>query len=339
MLDHEPTRSEKLRLKAKRGFRAGWADDGFMSNFFLTLFHLVLILVIPLPVIIFNVWVLIEASMFPSRIEQRTVTIMDAFYPSNYLFWYDLVPAQWTLQVTCGIAAAFIGVSLLELISYYATDFQNTGKYRTVKTLPKRILSFFYWALFNVFIAFYAIIATLFLIWCLLGAILNPSSFLPFASGSATFILFVKTQADKLKHLNESLADIVSQFVDEKLQSTMGASLTSIAKGDKKKNLVYGALERKTKELFGKAIFKAINVGNKQAQLNQEALDRFIKGGFDDMIEFISTSAGIHPIICMAIISVVTDNKGMLLDAIEKLCGRFEVEPKLGRSVAEISLD
>ena len=82
-----------------------------------------------------------------------------------------------------------------------------------------------------------------------------------------------------------------------------------------------------------------LNSNNPDAQIDPDTLEKFINGELKEMIEFIAYSAGIHPVICMAIISVVTKHKALLLDSVGEMCKMFDVDERIGRSVAEISLD
>jgi len=72
-----------------------------------------------------------------------------------------------------------------------------------------------------------------------------------------------------LKKLNEDLSDIVQEFVQQKLQGVLGESFLKIAKnakpGSTDGSFLADALERKTKELFAKALFKVLTRKNKDA--------------------------------------------------------------------------
>ena len=228
LLDHKPTFREKVNLGLKGFMSKAWATDGFMNNFGLTLFHYSLIIIIPIVILGYHSWVLISTTLFPKDIESKTWTVQDIINPSSYKPWYNEVPVPQSLFITMGICGGYFIVSLIELVSFYATDLMNTGKYRTEKTRCKQIQVTIYWVFFAIFAVIYAMLLTLFLVWCILGAILNPTAFLPYAAGAGTFILFVKSKYDKLKKLDETLKEIVFEFVQTKLQSKMGNSLTKV---------------------------------------------------------------------------------------------------------------
>jgi len=193
MLDHVPTKTEKARLICRRFFAQMWKADGFMTNFVLVLMNFLLTVCIPIPILFFHVWVLIEATIFPDEVEQKTLSIYDVIWPSSYTFWLDLIPSARSLIFLAALGALFMFVALLEMITYYATCLKDTGKYPKVRSAPKTFILWTFWFLLSIYVALYTALATVFLVWCLLGALLNPAAFLPIAAGSATFIIFVKT--------------------------------------------------------------------------------------------------------------------------------------------------
>lgn len=339
LTDKVLTRTQKGKRCIRNFFRGIWDYDGIMTNFLLVCSHFFLSLAVPAPLICYNVWVLIEATIFPLTPHDHTFTIMNALFPSTYHFWFFEVPARNTLYWSGGICIFYTCVAMLEAISYYATDLKNTGKYEVRKTVAKRALVFLFWTVLNVFIAFYAAVFTLFLIWALLGAIINPASYLPYAAGSATFIVFVNTQIAKLKKLSENLEEAVGEFIDEKLKNLIGKSFQDLQSVTDDDGFLEGAFAKKAKDLFGKALFKAITIGKPDAEMNDEALEKFKDGGFEELVQFISSSAGIHPIIIKSIVAMSTRTKDLLISTIGDICEKFEVDPALGKGVARISLD
>lgn len=50
-------------------------------------------------------------------------------------------------------------------------------------------------------------------VWCILGAILNPGLFLPFATGALTLITFIKMKYERLKDLGKRGKDMVLDYL------------------------------------------------------------------------------------------------------------------------------
>ena len=99
---------------------------------------------------------------------------------------------------------------MLELISFYLSGFEDSGRYETRYTRPKKILTSALWLLFLVYMAIYNAYLILVLVWCMLGAILNPQKFLPAATGTLTFVVFVVARYTQLKKLNDTLQEKVT---------------------------------------------------------------------------------------------------------------------------------
>jgi hypothetical protein len=66
---------------------------------------------------------------------------------------------------------------------------------------------------------------TLGIVWCILGAILNPNLFLPYASAATTFIVFIRTKYIQLKHLSEQGKKIVFEYLNKITGSVMNKVL------------------------------------------------------------------------------------------------------------------
>lgn len=187
--------------------------------------HIVLIIAIPLPLVLYNIYVLVAYTLFPTSIVSKTLSMLDLIYPSTYDMWYNTLDPKLTLYITLSLAVFFYLIALIELASYYSTDLLNTGRYKTVKTIGKRFLLYFFWTLIQIYISIYVALFVQAAIWLILGAILNPAAFLPGASGSATLLTFVKTQKSKYKKLYEDLQGTVSELVDGKLKGMMSNTM------------------------------------------------------------------------------------------------------------------
>jgi len=73
-------------------------------------------------------------------------------------------------------------------------------------------------------------------VWLLLGAVLNPNSFLPFAIGVMTMFAFVTTRIERVKKLTAELETRILHMLEKKL----GTSLTSSLKKNVYDNLKEG---------------------------------------------------------------------------------------------------
>ena len=56
-------------------------------------------------------------------------------------------------------------------------------------------------------------------VWCIFGAILNPTSFLPYAAASLVVLFFVITQVAAIRWLYRSVRGISDEAVQKKLRT------------------------------------------------------------------------------------------------------------------------
>jgi len=84
----------------------------------------------------------------------------------------------------------FFITGLIELICYYATGARDTGKYVVSRTWQRIISTYSFWAMIILFVGIYTAYLSMILVWCILGAVLNPQKFLPFATGAVVIIGF-----------------------------------------------------------------------------------------------------------------------------------------------------
>ena len=73
----------------------------------------------------------------------------------------------------------------------------------TKKTESKfiRIMRYAHWIMILIALAIYFGYIGLFLIWAILGAIINPTAFLPYASGAGTFLTFCTAKYNEFKKM------------------------------------------------------------------------------------------------------------------------------------------
>jgi hypothetical protein len=125
--------------------------------------------------------------------------LIDFVRPERFQLWWEEVPNSDVFYYSMIFVVFFYFVAFVELCSYYTVGYDNAGKFLIMKTLKKK----FWQSLFNflllVLVWIYFIGITFFISWSILGAIINPSKYLPYASASATLILFIKSKYQSIK--------------------------------------------------------------------------------------------------------------------------------------------
>ena len=69
----------------------------------------------------------------------------------------------------------FILIAVFSLVSYYATAVQISGTLKVKKTRGKRVIDIIFWSFILSVSAIYLSYINEVLMWCILGAILNPN--------------------------------------------------------------------------------------------------------------------------------------------------------------------
>lgn len=135
-------------------------------------------------------WSLIQIKTVNEDIYAQTFTINDIFNSSSYNFWLDSVIGQTYFYIIAGFCCLSSLIGLIELICYYATGAKDTGKYIVSRTWQRWIITGSFWVIILIYIGIYTAYLSMVLVWCILGAVLNPQKFLPFATGSVVIIGF-----------------------------------------------------------------------------------------------------------------------------------------------------
>ena len=165
--------------------------DGMIPNFMILLLHFAIICIGIGPLVFIFAFVTGEITKVQSEVGARTFEWSALIFPDSKHFWIsENVSSATAIAIFIFVGAYYISAGI-ELISYYSTCFENFGRYEVKETRLKRIQRIIYWTfLFILFVAYvpYVIIV---LSWCILGAILNPSKFLPYASAALAFVYYV----------------------------------------------------------------------------------------------------------------------------------------------------
>jgi len=93
----------------------------------------------------------------------------------------------------------YLFVVFLELISFYITGFNNNGRFPTRLSFLRKALTTFLNIILAIFLFMYYAMFWLIMTWSLLGAILNPSKFLPYATSVLTLFAVISAKIAMLR--------------------------------------------------------------------------------------------------------------------------------------------
>ena len=139
-------------------------------------------------------WTVVENSFLTPEVDARTYYYYDILSPDSLSPWWSTSNSGGLMLGFLIVFLVFYLVAIVELGSYYATFFSFEGSIKIEKTRAKRCLSSFFYGYFVLLFVIYISYICLGALWMVLGAILNPSKFLPFATAVGTFVLFVASK-------------------------------------------------------------------------------------------------------------------------------------------------
>jgi hypothetical protein len=195
--------------------------NGIMTNLLTVVLHITLLLIIPMIPCLALLWSLLQIELINSGVYQSVFGLGDIFNSSSYDFWYDHIEGKAFLMALLLLSGLLFLIGLIELISFYCTKQINVGRYPVVKSKVKRITSNLFWIMILIFFAIYIAYGSVILIWCILGAVLNPQKFLPMAIGALVFIAFSYRLYSRLTDAHSYILSQANSEVDKGLKESL----------------------------------------------------------------------------------------------------------------------
>ena len=308
---------------------------GIITNLIIVLLHLIMIFVVPYLILALTVWSLQQINLIQQNIYDRVYTINDMIYPSYYDFWFNDLAAKPIIWIVVGLSAFYIIFGLIELTSYYATGARDNGKYIVERSICKRISVFSFWLMIIVFLVVYTAYTSVMLGWWILGAIITPEKFLPFATTAAVIFIFVTSMYTRLKKLHKGLKEAVSETVTEQIRVTLLEGVNK-NKGQIEKAKEFSS--KVTSKVFGKTMNKFLN-DHGYSQVSKEMIDVIFTGDMSALLDLMNENCGIDKSIGLALIGCVKQDNLIILDSIDKLSKRLKINAEFATTICEIILD
>ena len=165
--------------------------DAMLPNLLILVMHFALICIGIAPMVFIFAFVTGEISQIQSEVGARTFEWTALIIPDSKHFWItENVSSTATILLLVFVCIYYIA-ALFELISYYCTCFENFGRFEVHETRPKFFQRIVYWAFLFILFGAYAPYIIIVLSWCILGAILNPAKFLPYATMALAFSYYI----------------------------------------------------------------------------------------------------------------------------------------------------
>ena len=159
------------------------------------------------------------------------------------------------------------------------------------------------------------------LVWAILGAVLNPDKFLPYAAASATFITVTIAKYKQLWKMRKTIKRAVIEKVKAKFAATLkqigvdNETIDRLSKGDLSKESMMKALEASSTELMQRSPLGTLanSIG-----VDPIAAARLASGDISAIVEM-AESMGIDKAVMMLFVAVVRRDQEALTQAVEEL--------------------
>lgn len=197
-------------------------------NCMIVVMHLITILLIGLPLLFLIAWAVVENSFLVSQTNVRSYTIMDVLMPNSLSPWWSTTHSGVLMLVFVLIFLLYYILALFDLSSYYATFFSFTGSIRIEKTCCRKALYGSFYIYFLILVAIYIAYISCVALWMVLGAIINPNKFLPFATSVMTFALFLVTKYKAMNELINNLETKLQEYIEEELKELIAETMKSV---------------------------------------------------------------------------------------------------------------
>ncbi|KAL4474825.1 hypothetical protein ABPG74_001521 [Tetrahymena malaccensis] len=176
------------------------------------LFHCLVMILIGCPLIFLVIFIRYEQSSY------SLIPPMRLIFLNTLLYYPESIPVKLIyessyVQIIFSITLSFFYFCIYDMIIYYANiDFPQEKYFTEYSKVNLKLFTRIMWCvaffIFYTFVVYFCMVA----IWLMLGAIINPNAFLPYATSAATFVTLNKTFSqfqDLLKKM-----DIQDRIVD-----------------------------------------------------------------------------------------------------------------------------
>jgi hypothetical protein len=322
-----------------------------MTVLFTVLVHMLSTLLIPFP--IFYVTVLSQHEVAKYELPGVDVFSKEEILegPEPNTFNYNLGAAtglEWQNGLTIAMTAAFYVLGFIELIQFYIFE---TGVEDKVIKEHKNVVSVM---IRNVYIALirapFHVLAVLFvvmtlsyvglvLVWALLGAVVNPYKYLPYAAAAGTLVFATAFRYDQLASTRMTANKRIHFQIAKRLERLLEARTRGYGTGQ---NVGDGDadptqnedgerfLDRRSKGEFFKLV--------ESTGLDRSSVDIYgLAHGKSTAVNTIAAQLGVEPTITMIIVSLARKNADQLLDAAQELGPKLGLDGSLARSLMNLA--
>lgn len=186
------------------------------------------------------------------------------------------------------------------------------------------------------FVAFYTAYISVVLVWCILGAVLNPQKFLPMAIGSLVFIAFSYRLRARLIDAHTEIIKNVYSSVDEELKlslvDTMEKQKSKIEKTDVDFN------ETSSVDTFQTELNEYMDVNN-FILIDKPMIEEMVEGNIYPLLKIMSKNLGVNYDISLGILGMIIENPYTILNSVYRLSKELSISKEINLTIAEALLN
>ena len=309
--------------------------------------HMLSTLILPLPLLLVAVFSQMEGAKYklPHESVFESGELLSGPLPKT--FTYEVAEGlEWQNAAIISAVTVFYVLGWLELLQFYLfetgresllgdTERQKTflsslitGLYTVCVRAPFHLLTL-------LFVVFTLAYAGLLLVWALLGAVVNPYKYLPYAAGAGTLVFATFHRYSKLHKLREQATKRIHAQIQTKLERQLEQRVRAYRSDIAEKAVdnvddTERFLDRRSKAEF----FKLVEAtGLDRTAVNIQGL----ANGTNAAVNTIAAQLGVEPTIAMIIVSLARKNSDQLLDAAQELGPKLGLDGSLARSLMNLA--
>ena len=203
------------------------------------------------------------------------------------------------------------------------------------KTLLRQVISIFFWVMLFLFLCMYMAYISVILVWCVLGAVLNPEKFLPLAAGAVVVVVVIFQVYSKLKQIDDTLKEVVDLSVTDELRASI---FDTIQKQNTDLSKALFEAGNAPQVLFHKAI-NVFMTNKGHSIVDRSITDEILQGNASAIASMLHKNLGIDYTLGLAIVGLLKEDPVVIIDSVYKLSTQLGLDPELNVSLAEVILD
>ena len=315
----------------------------FPYEFVIVFLHLVLLIIPPLPIFALSWYAValkdeLEIPETPHGITPALSHSEGGYIIDDFVGWTDGAHKLRRYRVAVsGFIAFVLGVGVLELVSFYRTAHFKPVRPRmmtvTIETRARRWLRKAHLGTLVVttgsLFAYIIVVA----VWFILGAILNPNKFLPYAAAAVTFVSTGLTRGRTLSNMYTSVQTKVMQIIQKHIKKLIeGASSNLKDRAESAENAAKEAASRMVKR--SNAVRSIVG----RLDLSPEEVVGLVRDSDLTPLARKLQLAGMHSGVVKAIFAVAMNDATDLEDAAKHISNTLGLEmPDMLGSLARIA--